>query len=63
MAEQELPFFMEAVATFDEKMREHLHSLDDFGEAIKEGGTADEIVDNWQARTLIRTMPEDIQEQ
>lgn len=53
----------QAIKGFNAKMDEHLASLDDFAAAIEEGGYADEIVDNWQARTLLRQLPPDAPEQ
>lgn len=63
MAEFELPEFRKLTESFSERMEKHLKSIDDFGDAINavtaRGGTADEIVDDWEARVLLREMPED----
>lgn len=58
----EIPEFTKLTKDFGRRMEEHLGSLDDFAAAIDDGGSPDEIVDNWQARTLLRTMPDEAQE-
>lgn len=59
MAEYHLPEFDALIEDFDQKMRKHLENLDDFGDAIKSSNDPIEIMDNWEAKQLLRDLPID----
>ena len=63
MAAQHLPEIDGLLDEFGQKMEEHLANLQDFKEAIDAGGTADEIVDDWDSRRLLRQLSLDAQPQ